>query len=406
MSVDNSAPSTPALHHHPYTLLWPAGAPGARGTGLIDQPALTIHLPPPGTATGTAVVVNPGGAYRLLAADHEGLQVAHWLNRHGIAAFVLRYRVGPIYDTSTSLLDAQRATRYVRHHASAFGISKSRIGMLGFSAGGHLAAAAGTCFDTSLNNANVVAEVQNPDAIDGENCRPDFLALVYPAIDHSLFDRALVASVGMTDIVQDVFPALQSRVTAATPPTFIMQTHEDPAVTAHHVLRFYTALLNAKVAAEMHIFGFGGHGLGLAPGDADLAQWTSLLLGWLKRSGFLVDAVRVPVRGTVAIDGKPVDMGWVSLLSDDPTVPLVCAYVDGTQPGRFAADAAHGAVPGRYRVEVWRLASKGPPDQRGDYSQEDAEHYTRLSPGDPSSIFVTLGGDAADAEITLSIATR
>lgn len=390
------------------TLLWPDGAPGAVGTALIDQPALTIHLPDAGSATGTGIVVAPGGGYSILAADHEGLQVAHWLNRQGIAAFVLRYRVLPNYDAAVSLLDAQRAIRYVRHHAATFGISKTRIGMLGFSAGGHLASAAGTSFarvdgqDAKRQDAQSKA-----DAIDRESSRPDFIALVYPAIDGRLFDSALLATVGITsDAAARMFPPTHLGVTADTSPTFIMQTHEDPAVTPRHVLRFYEALLDAHVPAEMHVFGFGAHGLGLAPGDDDLAQWTTLFMRWLKRSGFLGDARRVAVHGRVTVDGKPMRMGWVTFLIDDPTAPLVCVYADGNEEGKFQIDVAHGAVPGKYRVAVWRLGSIWPLDNRGTYSQAGAEHYTRLKPTDADGIFVTLGGDAADAEIMLNIVTR
>lgn len=123
-------------------LLWPKGeVPEAQGTGALDQPALTIHLPSPESANGCGVIVNPGGGYHVLAADHEGLQVARELNRRGIAAFVLRYRLLPTYQPATALLDGKRAVRYVRHHAKIFGIDPHRIGMLGFSAGGHLTAA-------------------------------------------------------------------------------------------------------------------------------------------------------------------------------------------------------------------------------------------------------------------------
>ena len=124
--------------------LWPDGAPGAVGDAEQDKPRLTIHLAPEGDATGAAVIVNPGGGYRGLAADHEGLQVANFLNGDGISAFILRYRLLPDYEPSISLIDAQRAVRYVRYHAEAFGIDPDRMGMMGFSAGGHLTTAVAT----------------------------------------------------------------------------------------------------------------------------------------------------------------------------------------------------------------------------------------------------------------------
>ena len=133
--------------HDSLELLWPDGAPEAKGDAITDQPALSIHLPPKGKANGAAVVVNPGGGYHVLAADHEGLQMARALNRQGITAFVLRYRLLPDYQATVALLDGKRAMRYVRFHAKRFGIDPNRVGMLGSSAGGHLTAAVGTSFD-------------------------------------------------------------------------------------------------------------------------------------------------------------------------------------------------------------------------------------------------------------------
>jgi acetyl esterase/lipase len=152
--------------HDSSVLLWPGGAPGAKGTEITDQPGLTIHLPTKEKATGAAVVVNPGGAYTKLASDHEGLQVARWLNSVGVTAFVLRYRLMPDYRPSVALHDAQRAIRYVRHNAATFGIDPDRIGMLGFSAGGHLASAAAIGLSAGDPGAS--------DPIDRVSSRPDF----------------------------------------------------------------------------------------------------------------------------------------------------------------------------------------------------------------------------------------
>jgi acetyl esterase/lipase len=142
MSNSNTSDQTWQPDH--VLALWPTTAPQAQGTGVLHEPQLTVHLPPPALSNGCGIIVNPGGGYRILASDHEGLQVARWLNQYGIAAFVLRYRVGPTYPTSVSLLDAQRAVRLVRSRAVEFALDVHRIGMLGFSAGGHLALAAAT----------------------------------------------------------------------------------------------------------------------------------------------------------------------------------------------------------------------------------------------------------------------
>ena len=152
-------------------LLWPAGAPGAEGRESTDMPSISVHLPQPAKAIGTGIVINPGGGYRTLASDHEGLQVARWLNRQGIAAFVLKYRIGPKYTTETSLLDGLRAVRLVRANAGKLGISPTRLGMLGFSAGGHLVTAVGTRYDAGL--------ASSADPVERVSSRPDFLVPVY-----------------------------------------------------------------------------------------------------------------------------------------------------------------------------------------------------------------------------------
>ena len=229
-------------------LLWPDGAPEAAGDEAIDRPALTVHLPDPGNANGAGIIVNPGGGYRVLASDHEGLQVARWLNRAGIAAFVLRYRVGPKYHSDVSLLDGLRAVRYVRAHAAAWGVAPHRLGMLGFSAGGHLAAAVGTRYDAG--------QPDNADPVERENSRPDFVVPVYAVINGPVRGRKA-----------DEYTPADERVTADTPPAFIVHTHEDTIVSAEQSLLLYKALLDAGVEAELHVFGFGEHGLGLGVGD-------------------------------------------------------------------------------------------------------------------------------------------
>ena len=351
-----------AVLGHEQVLLWPAGAPGAKGDEAVDRPALTIHLAAPAENTGAAVVVNPGGGYRILASDHEGLQVARWLNSVGINAFVLRYRLLPKYDSSVALLDAQRAVRYVRSNAEELGISPSRIGVLGFSAGGHLTTAVGTSFDDGDPRAS--------DPIERVSSRPDFLVPVYPAVTGTLL-RGNVETYYDTSL----------EVTESTPPTFLVHTHTDPTVTPKHSIAFYQALLDAGVSAAMHIFAFGPHGTGLAPGDPDLGQWPGLLHGWLQRQGLLTDAERVEVSGTVLLDGEPLYWGWVTLIPEGNRNPPAMSYMGRRSEGAFKIAADVGPSPGRYRVEVHRIAKDFSAPATGSYSIENAERFTKASPG-------------------------
>ena len=264
-------------------LLWPNGAPGALGTEDSDQPSLTIFLPVKNQANGTGVIVCPGGSYMALASNHEGRQVANWLNSLGIAAFVLKYRLGPRYHHPIELGDAQRAIRLVRAHATEYGIAPDRLGVMGFSAGGHLAATMGTHFD----NGNAT----DPDAIQRAGSRPDFLVLGYPVISfttpytHQGSLHNLLGDNPDSKLMQSLSNELQ--VTAQTPPTFLFHTTEDKTVPVENSVLFYLALRKAGVAAEMHIFERGPHGVGLALRDPALAMWPELLANWLRMRGLL-----------------------------------------------------------------------------------------------------------------------
>ena len=263
-------------------LLWPNGAPGAQGSADADKPSITVYLPAHEKANGTAVVVCPGGGYHVLAMDHEGRQIADWLNAHGIAAFVLRYRLGPKYHHPIELGDVQRAVRMVRHGAGEFRIAADRIGVWGFSAGGHLASTIATHFDRGEANA--------PDPIDRESCRPDFAILCYPVITfgdathHGSLDNLLGED---PDPVVVESLSNEKQVTAATPPTFLFSTTDDEAVPVENSLMFYAALRRYGVPAEMHLYEHGQHGGGLAQKDPVLSSWTERLNDWLKRRGLL-----------------------------------------------------------------------------------------------------------------------
>lgn len=266
-----------------WTLLWPEGAPGALGDTVADQPALRIYLPADASRADMGMVVCPGGGYGTLALDHEGRQIAAWLNARGIAAFILRYRLGPRYHHPAPLLDAQRAIRYVRDHAGRFSISPRKLGIWGFSAGGHLASTAGTHFDEGNPQAS--------DPIDRQSSRPDFMILAYPVI--SLTAEYTHGGSRMNLLGPDPAPELvenlsnEKQVTGDTPPTFLFHTDEDKAVPAENSVIFYLALRKAKVPAELHVFQRGDHGVGLAPGDPALSVWPVLLEGWLRINGFL-----------------------------------------------------------------------------------------------------------------------
>jgi acetyl esterase/lipase len=263
--------------------LWPKGAPGALGAADEDIPTLTPYLVPAARATGTAVVVAPGGGYAHLSMDKEGEQIARWLNSIGVAAFVLKYRLGPRYHHPIELGDAQRAIRTVRSRAAELGLSGSRIGMMGFSAGGHLTATAGTHFDAGDASA--------PDPIDRASSRPDFLVLCYPVITfedpyaHRGSRQYLLGDNPDPKLVRDLSNELQ--VTADTPPAFLFHTTTDQTVPVENSVLFYLALRKAGVPAEMHIYERGPHGVGLAATDEALSSWPARLADWLRVRGLL-----------------------------------------------------------------------------------------------------------------------
>jgi acetyl esterase/lipase len=262
--------------------LWPSGAPGALGSEDADKPTITPYLVTGERATGAAVIVCPGGAYLHLSMEKEGSDVAHWWNSLGVTAFVLKYRLGPRYRHPIELGDAQRAIRMVRTRATEFGVKPDRIGMMGFSAGGHLTASAGTHFDAGKADA--------ADIIDRAGSRPDFLVLAYPVISFTQFVhkgsmQALLGDNPDPKLVENLSNELQ--VTAQTPPTFLFHTNADTGVPAENSVMFYLALRKAGVPAEMHIYEHGPHGVGLAPTDEALSSWPARLADWVRGRGLL-----------------------------------------------------------------------------------------------------------------------
>lgn len=258
--------------------LWSGAAPGALGTDESDIPAITVYLPRTVAPNTPAMIVCPGGGYRALAANHEGRQVASYLNSLRVAAFVLRYRLGPRYHHPIELGDAQRAIRLVRSHQADWRIDGSRIGIMGFSAGGHLAMTASTRFDTG--NAGAA------DALDRVSSRPDFAVLGYPVISMT---EEWTHKGSRTNLLGDnpdpeLAKALSGEraVTRDTPPTFLFQTNEDASVPAENAVYYYLALRKAGIPAELHVFEKGPHGVGLANDDVALSEWSKLLANWLR----------------------------------------------------------------------------------------------------------------------------
>lgn len=263
--------------------LWEHAAPGALGNADSDIPTLTLYLPVHPAQSQTAVVIAPGGSYMMLASNHEGRQVANWFNALGVTAFVLKYRLGPRYHHPIELGDAQRALRLVRSRAAEFGYAPDRIGMMGFSAGGHLASTVATHFDGGDPAAS--------DPIDRVSCRPDFVILGYAVISmsapysHSGSATNLLGENASPQLREELSGELH--VTAQTPPTFLFTTSADTTVPAENSVAFYLALKKAGVPAEMHVFEKGPHGVGLDLGDSVLGMWPTLLANWLRDRGLL-----------------------------------------------------------------------------------------------------------------------
>ena len=247
-----------------------AGKPLIR-LGNVSAPTLTLYAPA-GKNTGAAVVVFPGGAYRILAIDLEGTEVCEWLTSVGVTCVLLKYRVpdsGPYPKSPAALQDAQRALGIVRSHAVEWHIDPQRIGVLGFSAGAHLAAALSTHFDQRLYDP--------VDAADQVSCRPDFAVIIYP---------------GYLAIAEQNFaPNSEIHVTDKTPPSFIVQA-EDDTVHVENSIVYFLALKNAKVPAEMHLYAQGGHGYGLRRTELPVTGWPSLVETWMQTIKVLPAAAR------------------------------------------------------------------------------------------------------------------
>ncbi|MEP7336808.1 MAG: alpha/beta hydrolase [Acidobacteriota bacterium] len=332
-------------------LLWPNGAPDATGTSDEDKPAIIPVLPDAAKATGAAILICPGGGFMTRATDFEGVMVANWLKERGIASFILRYRIRPMYQRKDWLADAQRAMQHIRANAKEFHIAPNRIGIIGFSAGADLA------YDASLNP--LIANPEAAETVERVPSRPNFQVLVYGASPQRGTDAAKLA---------------------ALPPAFMFCTMEDMGH-VRGMSALYNDLIQARVPIEAHFFQNGEHGVGFALGDPVLGEYPNLMHRWLTQGGWLTDSPRLALKGVVKLDGTGLVRGIVTLTPvGNPNAPLVTAYITNAHTrelGSFLVDEKQGPVAGKYRVEVrqdsltWLSNSRDPVMIRMQAKQRD-----------------------------------
>ena len=275
--------------------LWPEGVPGAKDIGPergkdghisnVSEPTLTVYGPAVDRPNGTAVIIAPGGGYTNLSTDREGVQYSNWLSTLGVTTFVLKYRMKE-FGHPAPLQDVLRAVRIVRSRAAEFKVNPARIGVMGSSAGGHLAASAGTLFDHPDGKTGA--------ALDATSARPDFLILMYPVITlddpavHAGSRKALLGAKPTPELLQLL--SLEKQVTAATPPTLLIHTQEDKSVPVENSILFYQALTRMKVPAEMYLFEHGSHGMGMKAEFGTASEWPKRAEEWLRNRGLLTAA--------------------------------------------------------------------------------------------------------------------
>jgi acetyl esterase/lipase len=287
-------PTVKAAADLPVIDLWPEGVPGLKpglpaetivnnSAAHVSHPTLTVYAAPEGTATGTAVIICPGGGYTHLSMENEGSLVAGWLNTLGVNAFVLKYRLGPECGQPAPLQDVLRAIRTVRSQAAGFKVSPQRVGVIGFSAGGHLASCAVTLYDNPAGRTGA--------ALDTVSARPDFGLLIYPVITmdptfaHLGSRTALLGRDPAPDLV--TLYSTERQITAATPPCFLVHAEDDHTVPLENTLQFYLGLRKAGVSAELHVFEKGGHGFGMKPNLGQASTWPQRAADWMKAHGWL-----------------------------------------------------------------------------------------------------------------------
>lgn len=387
------------LHSEEFAPLWPEGK--TPYTLPIDEetgsPRLQLY-PTSGTAghSGAAVVVCPGGGYGGLAKDHEGHQIAAWFTEQGISAFVLHYRLGSEgHHYPTQLADVQRAIRWVRAHADEYQLDPARLAVMGFSAGGHLASMAATLFEEKVYEAS--------DAIDEQSARPDFAILCYPvisldpAISHGGSRKNLLGPEQNADEALARKLSSENNVTEKTPPTFLFQTDADTVVPAENATRFYLALREKKIPAELHIYQNGAHGVGLNLGDPVLGTWSGLLSHWLRVNFFFAPAKsRVAVSGEVILDGHPVSAGVLIFSPEDSDLPVTAVRV---RRGKFSANAETGPFVGKATVvfegSIWEATGA---------AEDNVVRLETLSPGNGKVVELEIA--EGSGAITLEYRSR
>lgn len=267
-------------------VLWPGGAPLAQGTTEGDVPKL-LSYPAAGPGPHVAVVVMPGGGYTHVVMEKEGAVEARWLNAHGVSAYVLEYRLAPAYKYPAAMLDGARAVRYVRSHAAELGVDAGKVGVWGFSAGGHLAGYISTMHDAG--------NAANKDAIERVSDRPDFAVFSYArlSLDNSIprnGSMETLLGVGADQAGIDSIDVVK-HVTADTPSAFLYSTSGDQTVDARNATAYYNALKKLGIPAELHIFERGVHGTGmgqgLKPDMFELTIWPTLLANWMTQNGWM-----------------------------------------------------------------------------------------------------------------------
>ena len=283
MNTPASLPASPPAV--PVVPLWPGTAPGAHGSADGDVPALSVYLPAPAIASGSAMVICSGGGYDRIEDAKEGIPAAQFLTALGVASFVLRYRLAPTpYQYPVMMWDAQRAIRFLRHNAAQYGIKTDRIGVMGFSAGGHLAS-------TIATHSGTTFDLPQTDEIDAESSRPDYQVLIYPVITMTPPFTAAASHRHLLGDNPDAhlqdYLSNEKHVTANTPPAFLVSTSADVIAPCENSLSYFSAMRAAGIPSELHIYERGAHGAGLAVGDPSEGTWPGLLEQWLLERGLL-----------------------------------------------------------------------------------------------------------------------
>lgn len=366
-------------------LLWEKGAPNARGDSDEDKPAIYPFLPNKDVATGCGVIVTPGGAFTHRAMDQEGVTWGKWFAQRGVASFVLRYRIQPLYGRADYLLDGQRSVQFVKAHASEYGISPDRVGMIGFSAGSDLA--------TLVAYQPLSANADAQDVVERQSSRLAFMVLAYGGTQPG--------------------PGADPRT---VPPTYMFCTEEDRSH-AGNMISLYRTYFDAGIPAEIHIFPNGEHGTGLASGDRQIGEWPNLMFRWLQAGNFLSAQPRAAVSGHVLLDGKPLPHGSITFVpvDDKPAgshAPLTAFIMNTDTPtADFKLAQNVGPAVGTYNVEirqdaaVWVSNNRDPtrglsPAQKAAYTREsgwglptidgDIRLYTKVHPGDKEGITIEI----------------